>query len=51
MKNFAVLGGKKTKPIYLAPSIAGGRKTYLKKQSQFAGGQIGASSYSKGYYD
>jgi len=27
-----------------------GLKTYLKKQSQFAGEQIGVKSYSKGYY-
>jgi hypothetical protein len=36
---------------YLAPSTAGDLKTNLKKQSQFAFGQIGVSSYLKGYYD
>jgi len=34
----------------LAPSIAGGLKRNLKKQSQFAAGQIGAYSYMKGTY-
>jgi hypothetical protein len=38
MEILAISGGfmrRKTNPIYLAPSTAGGRKTYLKKQSQF----------------
>ena len=34
----------------LAPSTAGGLKTNLKKQSQFAGGRNGVISYLKGVY-
>jgi len=46
------LGENKPKQtqFMLAPSIAGGLKRNLKKQSQFAAGQIGAYSYMKGTY-
>ena len=57
MEILLVLGGfglRKTKPIqtqsYLAPRSFGGRKTKLKKQSQFTGGANGANSYMKGIY-
>jgi len=54
MMILAVLGGEKTNPIqtqyYLAPRFIWGLKGYLKKQSQFANGQIGVKYYMKGYY-
>jgi len=39
-----------TKPILFSPQIFWGLKRNLKKQSQFAAGQIGAYSYMKGTY-
>jgi len=37
-------------PILFSPQIFWGLKGYLKKQSQFANGQIGVKYYMKGYY-
>ena len=54
MGNMTARGAQKNKPkqtqFYLAPSTAVGLKTNLKKQSQFASGQIGVKSYLKGVY-
>jgi len=51
---WVVLGGEKqsqSKPILFSPQIFWELKTNLKKQSQFAAGQIGSNSYLKGGYD
>jgi len=37
--------------LLLAPCTAGGLKSELKKQSQFAPGGMGATSFVKGNYD